>query len=246
MTRTADVDSALAALAGQAFAVVIADCGFGLEATRGLAAAARAAGVGKRLVMLSPYERRSFGSPAEAGFDGYLVKPVRPRSLFARLGEAAPAEARSGAPSVSENAAAAERLTVLLAEDNPINALLARKLLEKAGVEVIAVTDGETALLAALAAQDGKGPALDAALLDVRMPGMDGKTVVERIRAGEREKGLPRLPVAAVTANAFSEDRAACLAAGFDAFVPKPIDRKAIAAFLAGIRSGHTAPDQAA
>ncbi len=49
----------------QAFAVVIADCGFGLEATRGLAAAARAAGVGKRLVMLSPYERRSFGSPAE-------------------------------------------------------------------------------------------------------------------------------------------------------------------------------------
>ncbi len=95
VTRTADVDSAMAALAGQAFAVVIADCGFGLDATRGLAAAARAAGVGKRLVMLSPYERRSFGSPAEAGFDGYLVKPVRPRSLFARLGESAPAEAET-------------------------------------------------------------------------------------------------------------------------------------------------------
>ncbi len=246
VTRTADVDAAMAALAGQAFAVVIADCGFGLDATRGLAAAARAAGVGKRLVMLSPYERRSFGSPAEAGFDGYLVKPVRPRSLFARLGESAPTEAESAPSQTTEGPTAPARLTVLLAEDNPINALLARKLLEKAGVEVIAVTDGESALGAALAAQDGSGPHLDAALLDVRMPGMDGKTVVERIRSAERGRNLPRLPVAAVTANAFSEDRAACLAAGFDAFVPKPIDRKAIAAFLAGLRPGHTAPDRAA
>jgi signal transduction histidine kinase/DNA-binding response OmpR family regulator len=246
VTRTADVDAALAALAGQAFAVVIADCGFGPEATRGLAAAARAAGVGKRLVMLSPYERRSFGSPAEAGFDGYLVKPVRPRSLFARLSESAPAAAPAGAPESAERQVAEERLTVLLAEDNPINALLARKLLERAGVAVVAVTDGEAALRAVLAAQDGSGPALDAALLDVRMPGMDGKAVVERIRAGERAMGLPRLPVAAVTANAFAEDRSACLAAGFDAFVPKPIDRAAIATFLAGLRQGQAAPDRAA
>ncbi len=246
VTRTADIDSALAALAGQRFAVVIADCGFGPETTRGLAAAARAAGVGKRLVMLSPYERRSFGSPEEAGFDGYLVKPVRPRSLFARLSEAAPSGAQADAPAAVEGPASAERLTVLLAEDNPINALLARKLLERAGVEVVAVTDGDSALRAALAAQDGSGPALDAALLDVRMPGMDGKAVVERIRAGERQKGLQRLPVAAVTANAFSEDRSACLAAGFDAFVPKPIDRKAISDFLAAVRLGRAAPNRAA
>ncbi len=246
VTRTADVDSAMAALAAQSFSVVIADCGFGLEATRGLAAAARAAGVGKRLVMLSPYERRSFGSPAEAGFDGYLVKPVRPRSLFARLTESALAEAPASDPAAAEVPATAERLTVLLAEDNPINALLARKLLERAGVEVIAVTDGESALRAMLAAQDGSGPVLDAALLDVRMPGLDGKSVVERVRAAEGTKGLPRLAIAAVTANAFSEDRAACLAAGFDAFVPKPIDRKAIASFLASVHQERAAPDRAA
>ncbi len=248
VTRAGDVDSAMAAMGGERFAVVIVDCGFGPDETRRLAAAARASGVARRLVMLSPYERRSFGSPAEAGFDGYLVKPVRPRSLFARLSEAAPAEAPAERAPV-DDFAPQERLTVLLAEDNAINALLARRLLERAGVDVVAVTDGESALRSALASQDGSGPHLDAALLDVRMPGMDGKAVVESIRAAEQRKGAPRLPVAAVTANAFSEDRAACLAAGFDAFVPKPIDRQAIAVFLASVRRGNprrTGPPEAA
>ena len=246
VTLTAERDTTLAALGAQTFAVMIAGCGFGTDETRQLAAAARASGVNKRLVMLSPYERRSFGSPEEAGFDGYLVKPIRPRSLFARLAE----DAASGAPMAdkapSASFAGGRRLTVLLAEDNAINALLARRMLERLGADVVAVTDGESALAAVLASLDGAGPKLDAALLDVRMPGMDGRTAAERIRAAEQSRSAPRLPLAAVTANAFSEDKVACLAAGFDSFMPKPLDRKAIMGFMARLGATDDAGNRAA
>jgi len=245
VTLAADSSAAVAALAQARFAVVIVDCGLGPEETRGLAAAAAEAGAGRRFVMLSPYERRSFGSPAEAGFDGYLVKPIRPRSLDALLAQEPPTALSARVPA-SDPPSPRRSLTVLLAEDNEINALLATRLLERVGANVLWVADGEAALRAVMAAHDGTGPRLDAALLDVRMPGMDGKAVVGRIREEEAARRLPRLPVAAVTANAFAEDRAACLAAGFDAFAPKPIDRAAIAAFLDGVRMGDARRDRAA
>jgi PAS domain S-box-containing protein len=231
------VHGALAELASTMFDLVIIDCGFGPEETRNIGAVARHAKAKQRLVMLSPYERRNFGSPAEAGFDGYLVKPVRPRSLYERL---APSDIST--PVSANTATVADHtvvtpLSVLLAEDNDINALLARKLLEKSGATVTWVKDGSSALAAALAAIHGTGPRFDAVLLDVRMPGMDGKTVVQHIRAAEaaaQQTGstTPPLLLAAVTANAFAEDRTACLAAGFDAFIPKPLDRGEISAFL--------------
>jgi CheY-like chemotaxis protein len=224
--------AALAEMAQSRFDLAIIDCGFGAEETRQLAMVARTSGVSQRLVMLSPYERRSFGSPAEAGFDGYLVKPIRPRSLFARLSEAsanAPLAQQSTECSVTKSH---NGLSVLLAEDNDINALLATKLLEKSGAAVVWVKDGVSALSAALASIHGTGPQFDAIVMDVRMPGMDGKTVVSHIRSVEGAAGQTPMLVAAVTANAFAEDRAACLSAGFDVFLPKPMDRAAIAAFM--------------
>ena len=89
-----------------------------------------------------------------------------------------------------------------------------------------------SALAAALASIHGTGAVFDAAVLDVRMPGMDGKSVVSHIRSVEAAAGHPPLLIAAMTANAFTEDRAACLAAGFDVFLPKPMDRGAIGAFV--------------
>jgi PAS domain S-box-containing protein len=227
-----DARSTLAELARTRFDLVIIDCGLGAEETRQLAVVARTAGTGQRLVMLSPYERRSFGSPAEAGFDGYLVKPVRPRSLFARLSETTlelttPADYPAAAASARQSG-----ISVLLAEDNDINALLATKLLEKHGARVTWVKDGASALAAALASIHGAGPTFDAAVLDVRMPGMDGKSVVSHIRAVETASGHAPLLIAAMTANAFAEDRTACLAAGFDVFLPKPMDRGAMGAFV--------------
>ncbi len=230
--------AALAEMAQSRFDLAIIDCGLGVEETRQLATVARTSGVTQRLVMLSPYERRSFGSPAEAGFDGYLVKPIRPRSLFARLIESAAEptlSAESGPPGPQHTQPS---VSVLLAEDNDINALLATKLLEKSGASVTWVKDGTSALSAALASIHGTGQRFDAIVMDVRMPGMDGKTVVSHIRSVEGAAGHAPMLVAAVTANAFAEDRAACLAAGFDVFLPKPMDRAAIAAFMqdAGLR----------
>ena len=227
--------AALAELAQNRFDLVLIDCGLGAEETRRLASVARLAGVRQRLVLLSPYERRSFGSPAEAGFDGYLVKPVRPRSLYARLSEfqphhAAPLQQALAIPP-SQGA-----LAVLLAEDNAINALLATRMLEKHGASVTWIKDGHAALAACRACVEGTGPFFDAVLMDVRMPGLDGKSVVEQLRAIERAAGTSPLMIAAVTANAFAEDRAACLAAGFNAFVPKPLEKGAIAAFLSEAR----------
>jgi PAS domain S-box-containing protein len=241
--------AALAELATGRFEAMIIDCGLGQEETRSLAAVARTAGVAQRLVMLSPYERRSFGSPHEAGFDGYLVKPVRPRSLYARLGEGGPVVASEAARQPLTQQGESRSFSVLLAEDNEINALLATRLLEKHGCTVTWVKDGMAALAAAKAALSGASPSFDAAMMDVRMPGMDGKTVVQSLRPLEEQAKARPMLIAAVTANAFPEDKAACLAAGFDLFLAKPLARPAVEAFVDAIAarsSGFAQPHVAA
>ncbi len=62
--------------------------------------------------------------------------------------------------------------------------------------------------------------------MDVHMPGVDGFEAARRIRAAEAESGQPRTPIIALTANAFDEDREACLAAGMDSFLVKPLVRE--------------------
>lgn len=217
-------EAALAALAGTGPTLLIVDSALGLEVSRRLASAASAAGVAQRLVMLSPFERRGFGSPTEAGFDGYLVKPIRTRSLHARL--IAPAAAVSGEdrPVPARAAAPFAGLSVLLAEDNEINAILATRVLGRLGLEVTLARNGAEALTIAEEALSGRRSAFDVMLFDIRMPGLDGMALIRRVRVAEAARGLPPTRAVALTANAFSEDRAACLAAGFDDFVPKPLD----------------------
>ncbi len=213
--------------------IVMVDCSIGVEAARMLGVAAAAAGAKQRIILLSPYERRAFGSPAQAGFDGYLVKPVRARSLGARLKPGAVEHAMTPEPSPAPDPGHLS-LHVLLAEDNDINALLATKLLEKLGCVVTHVRDGHAAI-AALAAPEAAG-LYAAALLDVRMPGMDGRSVAEALRRHEAESGAPRIRLAAVTANASAQDRRDCMASGFDWFIAKPLDRAEVSAFVANLR----------
>ena len=69
--------------------------------------------------------------------------------------------------------------------------------------------------------------------MDMQMPGIDGLEAARRIRAAEAERRRRRTPIIALTANAFAEDREACLAAGMDGFLVKPLDRERLAAALA-------------
>ncbi len=212
-----------AARAGHPPDIVIVDCALGPEATRSLGEAAHAADAGQSLVFFSPLERRAFGEKSLPAFDGWLVKPLRIRSLYARLA-AAPAQARK---SVAEAGAADTDLRgreILLAEDNDINALVVIRHLEKRGAEVLRVTDGVAALQAAKDAIKGRRQGFDAIILDIRMPGLDGIEVARRVRQAERAAGMAPCRLIALSADAFQAAADAARAAGIDEFLTKPVD----------------------
>ncbi|MCJ2043029.1 ATP-binding protein [Methylobacterium sp. J-078] len=232
-------EAGLDAIAGAAFDAVLADRTLGDAALRALAGEARRAGVRCSLVLLSPFDRREFGPPGAAGFDSYLIKPVRARSLFDRLLAPAPppdAMLRDGAPGIGESirAQGSEPVSpsagprVLLAEDNPINALLATKALERLGARVVLARDGHEAL-ARIREADA---AFDLALLDIRMPGLDGLETARQIREIEAAQGRARLHLVALTANAGRDDERAARVAGFDGFLAKPLNLRALPPLL--------------
>jgi CheY-like chemotaxis protein len=169
----------------------------------------------------------------QAGFTAYLVKPVRAASLAARLGSEQP-RARLDRMREEAQPAPAHPQSVLVAEDNEINALLTRSLVEKSGHHAQVVTDG-TQAVEAWAAARAAGRPFDLVLMDLHMPGMDGLQAAARIRALETEGDAPPTPIVALTANASAEDRDACLAAGMQEFVTKPIDRERLAQAFARI-----------
>jgi signal transduction histidine kinase/DNA-binding response OmpR family regulator len=203
--------------------VVIVDCALGVEATNRLAVAARAAGAPKSLVLFSPFERRAFGQSSLQGFDGWLVKPVRARSLFERLaGEFSAPEAP---PAPLAPVVANQRLArALLAEDNEINATIAQKALRRLGFEVVRAHDGLEAAMLGEAAARGQAPRFEIVLMDIKMPGLDGFEAARAIRRAEREADARPMPIVALTANAMEEDRRQCLSAGIDDFLTKPVD----------------------
>lgn len=182
------------------------------------------------IVMIAPGDRGRLDRYRRLGIERYLIKPLRRRSLVEQLlatKGAAPAAA-GGAPAQDDRLApqSLKGLRVLLAEDNPVNALLARTVLGRAGAQVTLAADGEEAVAAFRA-----HPHYDLVLLDLRMPRLDGLAAARRIRGLGPEGAEARL--IALTAEASAEDRAAALAAGMDDFVTKPIAPAALEA-LAG------------
>jgi PAS domain S-box-containing protein len=129
-------------------------------------------------------------------------------------------------PPVVSPAAVVRR--ILVAEDNKTNRVVIESLLRKFGYEFLAVEDGQAAVDAVM--QDSWRP--DLVLMDCQMPNLNGFDATTRIRAWEAERGLPRLPIVALTASAFQDDRDHCLAVGMDDFLAKPVDMNLLQATL--------------
>lgn len=158
------------------------------------------------------------GHSATRLFDCHLSKPLSASRLVALL---ARAQSEAGTAAL----AACRPLTLLLAEDNAINAKVMLHMLKAAGHEVIHVNNG----LEALAAM--RHERLDGVLMDVQMPEMDGLTATRRWREEEQTSG-GHLPIIALTANDSREDRQACLSAGMDDFLVKPVDSTQVSVVL--------------
>jgi CheY-like chemotaxis protein len=170
------------------------------------------------IALIAQEERGAIESCRAAGLMHYTLKPVRRRSLAERirvaLGEAETQTSEDA--SLDQMPQTLTGLRVLLAEDNPINALLARTLLMRAGCIVTTAQDGEEAVAAARAG------GYDLILLDIRMPRLDGLAAAEHIRAGAGPSA--RTPIVALTADAGEEERVLAFKAGMDDFITKPID----------------------
>jgi CheY-like chemotaxis protein len=171
------------------------------------------------VVMLSSADRTGdLARCRQLGVTAYLTKPVAPGDLRQVILEAFGQAAR---PKVSPVPPAPfgrpeTTLTVLVADDNDANRVLASRILTKRGHRVTAVASGQE-VLSALGRQ-----AFDVVVLDVQMPGMDGFATAATIRESERATGL-HVPIVAMTAYAMKGDRERCLEAGMDAYIAKPI-----------------------
>jgi len=234
-----------AARDGRPFNLVIVDCeddpvaaGALLEGARQCAPDMPVDG----LVLISAVGRGNLKEFRERGFGSYLVRPVRPQSLLAHVdgfpvGSDAGAVGDEGRPAMPIGlpnlAGAATR--ILLVEDNEINALLARSLLDKFGcVTVIAVSGREAVEAVRATLEAGKAP-FDLVLMDVHLPELDGLAAcraIHQLLETPQGRGHRRPPIVALTANAFEEDRRRCLAAGMDDYLPKPFDKSDLQAVL--------------
>src|SRR5262249_13894377 len=184
-----------------------------------------------------PAGRHALPALKAAGFTGYLVKPVRSASLAARLTTLDQAFDRASdmaddlAGDLADSAREADGpvpaagLPILVAEDNEINALLARALLTRLGHRPTIAADG-AATVAAWRAAQAAGEPFTLMWRAVNSPASDGTGAGGRTRAAETEQGLARTPILALTANALEEEREACRLAGMDGFLTKPLDRE--------------------
>ena len=199
------------------------------------------------LALVTPAARGKLTRLRAMGFAGYLVKPVRQASLIERILTCRNFVPSSGSEqdyrqteeiiprTENESVAAAAvpmsaeapplvapapigPLRILLAEDNPINAMLIRELLRRRSHGVTEVTNGAAAVKAMAESS------FDLLLTDIHMPGMDGIEAAREIRAFEAQNGRARTPIVALTADALETGKRACQDAGMDGFLTKPVD----------------------
>ncbi|HEX7441208.1 MAG TPA: response regulator, partial [Caldimonas sp.] len=229
-----DPARALEMLATDAYDLAIVDMHMpGMDGSA-LAERIRAAGHALPLVLFSSLGRRE---ESDSLFAATLAKPLRQSQLFDTLvtllaHDAAPKVAHALAkPKIDATLAGRHPLRILLAEDNVVNQKLALRLLQQMGYRADLASNGVEAI------QSIERQPYDVVLMDVQMPEMDGLEASRRITARWPNGKRPR--IVAMTANAMQGDRDACLAAGMDDYVVKPIRVEALVEALLQVKSGH-------
>ncbi|MGC9029737.1 MAG: PAS domain S-box protein [Desulfomonilaceae bacterium] len=175
------------------------------------------------LMLTSVGERGHAKKCKDSGIAAYLVKPVNRQELFdaltMTLGKTDAPRAKRTLLTRHSIRESRKRLSILLAEDNPINRKLAVKMLENMGHTVKTAYNGREAVEAF------ESQHFDLILMDIQMPDMDGIQATSIIREKEKALGI-RIPIIAMTAHALAGDRERFLAAGMDGYVSKPITAK--------------------
>jgi two-component system, sensor histidine kinase and response regulator len=233
---------AQAEAAGAGFDVVLVDSvmpgtdGFGL--VRHLAHGGLPA---ERVIMMTSIaNQRPENQTADAlGVRVRVTKPCLPgellEALLSQQGGAAGVQLDPFDFSEVDGGAGGRRLKILVAEDNAVNQMLARKILEKEGHAVVLVNNGREAV------EQFESDQFDVILMDVQMPVMGGIEAAQAIRAKEQRRtfvmsgGWRSTPIIALTAHAMARDRDACLAAGMDEYLTKPLRREELSAALARV-----------
>lgn len=177
------------------------------------------------MILLAPLARKAqAGRLQKVGFRNHLTKPVRQRLLhdvlLTTLHDEPPTTQKPGMSIVTDHFMSeltSSGARVLVVDDHVVSQKVARRLLTRLGCRTEVVGRGQEAL-DLLAKND-----FDLILMDLQMPDMDGLETTTRIRQGEKP-GPRRLPIVAMTAHALEKDRSACLEAGMDDFLAKPID----------------------
>jgi CheY-like chemotaxis protein len=175
-----------------------------------------------------------------APYRGATFTAVLQFEIVDAIWEALNGEPQDGAsPAIQQQATeghrAATDLNVLVVEDDKVGALLASKVIERAGGSAVVVQDGRSAIAAVWNAIERRKPIFDLILMDILMPGIDGVTaarVIKSLYAERGHLGLTTPPIIALTANAFQEDRERCRAAGMDDYLAKPFDADELEALV--------------
>ncbi|TPL13739.1 response regulator [Mesorhizobium sp. B2-4-10] len=190
------------------------------------------------ITLIAPTDRGMLGEFRASGYATFLARPVRGGTLLrVLLSSHAPALAptRPEKPHPPALRAASDRqrgLSVLIAEDNDINAMLARATLLKAGHRVKVVGNGKAAVEAVTGA--GHKHRFDVVLMDLHMPVMDGMDAIAAIRRHEEETAVPPVPIMVLSADSQEKTRHAVLAHGASGFVTKPLDPDALVDAIEG------------